>query len=173
MRNNYRTTHIFPGFILLAAIFIEIAGFIIVGKAIGVVGTLGLIVLSMVAGFILLRIQGISLLAKMQHELAAGRVPDRELVHGALLILAAILLIIPGFVSDTIGILLFIPPIRDLIWQYVAKKMTIRAGFSTNFTGSDFAKNKGQTIDLDADDYHSSDPEHSPWRKDDDNRHLN
>lgn len=173
MRNIYRTIPNFSGLILLAAIFIEIAGFIIVGKEIGVFGTLGLIVLSMVAGFILLRIQGITLLAKMQHELASGRVPDRELVHGALLIMAAILLIIPGFVSDIIGILLFIPQVRDFIWRYAAKRMTIRTGFSTHFTDSDFNKDKGQTIDLDADDYHSSDPEHSPWRKDDDNKRLN
>lgn len=173
MRNFYRATPIIPGLILLAAIFIEIAGFIIVGKEIGVIATLGLIILSMIAGFILLRIQGITLLAKMQHELAAGRVPDRELVHGALLILAAILLIIPGFVTDIIGILLFIPQIRDLLWQYAAKKMTIRTSFNANFTDSDFTKDKGQTIDLDADDYHSSDPEHSPWRKDDDNKRLN
>nr|WP_210327979.1 MULTISPECIES: FxsA family protein [Bartonella] len=158
---------------MLVAIFIEIAGFIIVGKEIGVLATLALIILSMFVGFILLRIQGITLLAKMQHELSAGRIPDRELAHGALLILAAILLIIPGFVTDIIGLLLFIPQIRDLLWKWVSKKMTVRASFSSGFRENSYDNNHSQTIDLDAEDYHSSDPEHSPWRKDDDNKRLN
>nr|WP_210329432.1 FxsA family protein [Bartonella choladocola] len=158
---------------MLVAIFIEIAGFIIVGKEIGVLATLALIILSMFVGFILLRIQGITLLAKMQHELSAGRIPDRELAHGALLILAAILLIIPGFVTDIIGLLLFIPQIRDLLWKWVSKKMTVRATFSSGFRENSYDNNHSQTIDLDAEDYHSSDPEHSPWRKDDDNKRLN
>ncbi len=173
MRNIYRNTPNIAGLFLLVAIFIEIAGFIIVGKEIGVLATLALIILSMFVGFILLRIQGITLLAKMQHELSAGRIPDRELAHGALLILAAILLIIPGFVTDIIGLLLFIPQIRDLLWKWVSKKMTVRTTFSSGFRENSYDNSHSQTIDLDAEDYHSSDPEHSPWRKDDDNKRLN
>jgi len=173
VRNIYRNTPNIAGVFLLAAIFIEIAGFIIVGKEIGVLATLGLIILSMIVGFILLRIQGITLLAKMQHELAAGHIPDRELAHGALLIMAAILLIIPGFVTDIIGLLLFIPQIRDLLWKWVSKKMIVRTSFSSGFTKNNYDNSHSQTIDLDAEDYHSSDPEHSPWRKDDDNKRLN
>ena len=173
MGNIYRNTPNIAGVILLIAIFIEIAGFIIVGKQIGVLATLGLIILSMVAGFVLLRVQGITLLTKMQSELAAGHMPDRELAHGALLIMAAILLIVPGFVTDIIGILLFIPQIRDLLWKWLSKKMTVRTTFSSGFTKNNYDNNHSQTIDLDAEDYHSSDPEHSPWRKDDDNKRLN
>lgn len=173
MRNIYHPTPGFAGLVLLGAIFIEIAGFIIVGREIGVIATLALIILSMVAGFILLRVQGITLLSKMQQELAAGQVPDRELAHGALMILAAFLLIIPGFVTDIIGILLFIPQIRDLIWRYASKKMTIHTSFDTSFSESRGKQQSEKIIDLDAEDYHSSDPEHSPWRKDDDNKRLN
>ena len=173
MGNIYRNTPNIAGVILLIAIFIEIAGFIIVGKQIGVLATLGLIILSMVAGFVLLRVQGITLLTKMQSELAAGHMPDRELAHGALLIIAAILLIIPGFVTDIIGLLLFIPQIRELLWKWLSKRMTVRTSFSAGFTKNNYDNNHSQTIDLDAEDYHSSDPEHSPWRKDDDNKRLN
>ena len=173
MGNIYRNTPNIAGVILLIAIFIEIAGFIIVGKQIGVLATLGLIILSMVAGFVLLRVQGITLLTKMQSELAAGHMPDRELAHGALVIIAAILLIIPGFVTDIIGLLLFIPQIRDLLWKWLSKRMTVRTSFSSGFTKNSYDNNHSQTIDLDAEDYHSSDPEHSPWRKDDDNKRLN
>ncbi len=173
MRKIYYPVRNIAGSVVLIFIFIEIAGFIIVGKEIGVMATLALIILSMVAGFILLRIQGISLLAKMQQELAAGRVPNRELAHGALLILASILLIIPGFVSDIIGILLFIPQIRDLVWRYISKKMTFHTTFEADFRQDDFKKDDKKIIDLDPDDYHSADPEHSPWRKDDDQKRLN
>src|SRR5690606_39896012 len=97
--------------------FIEIAGFVLVGSTIGVFATFGLVILSPMLGFFLLRLQGIGLLQRIRTETAAGRVPDREVVHGAMLVLAAILLIVPGFVSSAIGILLFVPFIRDFMWE--------------------------------------------------------
>lgn len=165
LNRSYQAKPGIAGLIFLAAVFIEIAGFIVVGSEIGVLATLGLIVLSMLAGCILLRLQGLSLLTTMQKELAAGKVPDREIAHGALMILGAILLIIPGFVSDIIGILLFIPPVRDVIWRFISKRVSVKTEFRGNFRRED-----GQTIDLDADDYHSSDPDHSPWKKNDSDR---
>lgn len=104
-------------FVMLAMPFIEIAGFIVVGSYIGVFATLGLIILSAMLGFFLLRVQGIGLLQRIRTETAAGRVPDREMVHGAMLVLAAILLIVPGFVTSAVGILLFIPFVRDIVWR--------------------------------------------------------
>ena len=163
----YRTSPGLAGFLMLAALFIEIAGFIIVGKYIGVLATLLLIILFMILGFALLKIQGITLLTKVRSELSAGHIPDRELAHGALMMLAAILLIIPGFVSDIIGLLLFIPFIRDVIWRFFSNKIEVRTTFNENSRD-----NNGPTIDLDADNYHSTHPEQSPWRKDDDFKQL-
>lgn len=167
MKIPYRTSPSLAGFILFTALFIEIAGFIIVGKYIGVLATLLLIILSMILGFALLKIQGITLLTKVRSELSAGYIPDRELAHGALMMLAAILLIIPGFVSDIIGLLLFIPFIRDIIWRFFSNKIEVRTSFDENSRD-----NNGPTIDLDADNYHSTHPERSPWRKDDDFKQL-
>ena len=167
MKIPYRTSPSLAGFILFTALFIEIAGFIIVGKYIGVLATLLLIILSMILGFALLKIQGITLLTKVRSELSAGHIPDRELAHGALMMLAAILLIIPGFVSDIIGLLLFIPFIRDVIWRFFSNKIEVRTTFDENSRD-----NNGPTIDLDADNYHSTHPERSPWRKDDDFKQL-
>ncbi len=167
MKIPYRTSPSLAGFILFTALFIEIAGFIIVGKYIGVLATLLLIILSMILGFALLKIQGITLLTKVRSELSAGHIPDRELAHGALMMLAAILLIIPGFVSDIIGLLLFIPFIRDIIWRFFSNKIEVRTSFDENSRD-----NNGPTIDLDADNYHSTHPERSPWRKDDDFKQL-
>jgi UPF0716 protein FxsA len=114
---------------LIAVSFIlaEIAGFILVGEAIGVLATLGLVLFGMVAGSVLLRRQGFATLMKVQADLAAGRAPTRPLAEGAVLSVAALLIILPGFVSDLIGILLFIPAVREALWRGVGRRLRVRA----------------------------------------------
>ena len=101
------------GLYIIAAILllplIEIAMFIWVGGLIGVFPTILLTVITALAGTVMLRQQGLSLLMRMQTELDAGRTPGNEVMQGAMIVLASILLLIPGFVTDAIGLLLFIP----------------------------------------------------------------
>ncbi|AIJ85162.1 FxsA family protein [Brucella melitensis] len=154
-------------FVMLAMPFIEIAGFIVVGSYIGVFATLGLIILSAMLGFFLLRVQGIGLLQRIRTETAAGRVPDREMVHGAMLVLAAILLIVPGFVTSAVGILLFIPFVRDIVWEkFVRGRMVVAT--STHYSQSyrSHEPRPDRVIDLDMDDYTSRPNEDSPWNRD-------
>jgi len=148
----------FAPLVLLAMPFIEIAGFVIVGSKIGVFATLGLVILSAMLGFFLLRVQGIGLLQRIRTETAAGRVPDREVVHGATLVLAAILLIVPGFVSSAIGILLFVPFIRDVMWEkFMRGRMVVAtsARYSDGYGQQHPGNNPRQdhVIDLDPEDY--------------------
>lgn len=157
--------------VMLAMPFIEIAGFVIIGSKIGVFATLGLVILSAMLGFFLLRVQGIGLLQRIRTETAAGRVPDREMVHGAMLVLAAILLIVPGFVSSTIGILLFIPFIRDFTWEkfmrgrmVVATSARYSDGYGQQRPGSN--PRQDHVIDLDPEDYTTRPNENSPWKDD-------
>jgi UPF0716 protein FxsA len=105
--------------------FIEIAGFIYVGEHIGILPTIALILASSALGAALLRVQGIAVLQKMQAEMRAGRVPARELGHGAFITLAGLCLLIPGFISDIIGLLLFLPPVRALILTLLARNVHI------------------------------------------------
>ncbi len=160
--------------LFLALPFIEIAGFVIVGQEIGVLPTLGLVILTAILGFSLLRRQGLSLLNQMKAESAAGRMPQKEIIHGTLLIFAGILLIIPGFFTDIIGLLLFIPLIREWIWNHILRKRIIMTG---NFRGNHNAYNRHYyseeevIIDLDPEDYSSSSEKdktgkNSPWIKD-------
>jgi UPF0716 protein FxsA len=104
----------------------EIAGFILVGEAIGVLPTLGLIVLGMVAGTMLLRLQGFSTLRKVQADLAAGKAPARPLAEGAAQAAGALLIIVPGFVSDIVGIALFVPAVRELLWRAIRRRGQFR-----------------------------------------------
>ncbi len=157
--------------VMLAMPFIEIAGFVIIGSKIGVFATLGLVILSAMLGFFLLRVQGIGLLQRIRTETAAGRVPDREMVHGAMLVLAAILMIVPGFVSSTIGILLFIPFIRDFMWEkfmrgrmVVATSARYSDGYGQQRPGSN--PRQDHVIDLDPEDYTTRPNENSPWKDD-------
>ena len=96
-------------FLLLVVPVLEIGVFIAVGGAIGLWPTLGLVVLTAVIGSVLLRRQGLSTLEAIQRETRAGRVPGRELVSGLMIAIAGVLLLTPGFVTDTLGFLLFVP----------------------------------------------------------------
>lgn len=148
--------------LLLAWPLAEIAVFVIVGGKIGVLSTIGLILATAVAGSLLLRFQGFGVLRRIQAEIDAGRDPGRELANGAMILFAGILLLLPGFITDVIGILLFIPPVRNAVWRGLKG----RVGSFTYYgpTRSEAGKN-ARTIDLDPDDYTSEGDPESPWRR--------
>ena len=102
--------------VLLVVPIIEIALFILIGQEIGLGWTLLGILLTAIGGTVLLRIQGFRLIERIRTEMRAGRVPGRELAHGFLLLVAGILLLTPGFFTDALGFLLFVPAVRDAIW---------------------------------------------------------
>ncbi|MDH7790286.1 MULTISPECIES: FxsA family protein [Ochrobactrum] len=160
---------------ILAMPFIEIAGFVIVGSEIGVFATLGLIILSAMLGFFLLRVQGFGLLQRIRAESAAGRVPDREMMHGAMIVVAAIMLIVPGFVTSAIGLLLFVPFIRNLVWNRFVRNRLVVATASTRYSEAyrpyeprenPYEPKENNVIDLDPEDYTAKPDENSPWNPD-------
>lgn len=152
-----------PLFLLLAPL-VEIAGFVVVGRQIGVFPTLALAIATSLAGGMLLRHQGFGVMTRIRAEIEAGRDPSRNLAHGVMILLAGILLLLPGFVTDIIGILLFLPPVRDLGWNFLRR----RVDFSVNYGGiGGFSRQRGRdkTIDLDETDYSKDPNPRSPWRQ--------
>ncbi|UVK47851.1 membrane protein FxsA [Mesorhizobium sp. AR07] len=153
---------------VLALPLLEIAGFVVVGRQIGTLATVGLVLASSIAGAMLLRHQGFSVMTRIRAEMDAGRDPSRQLAHGAMIVLAAILLIIPGFITDIFGLLLFLPPVRDLAWRALKGRVVLATNFST---GGFRGRQRDKTIDLDDGDYSRGDdykrgPDHnSPWRR--------
>jgi UPF0716 protein FxsA len=143
--------------ILLPAI--EIATFIAVGRQIGVLATLGLVFLTSMAGLTLLRVQGLGVLERLRKGMQAGESPEKPLVHGAMIVVAGLLLVIPGFITDAIGFLLFIPAVRDLAWSIAVKHAV---PYGPNY-GRSATRQDGKTIDLDVDDYSSNPNPSSPW----------
>lgn len=122
--------------ILLLAAFIgvpllEIAVFIEVGDRLGLWNTLAVVILTAIIGTALLRIQGLATLARARGQIDQGALPTRELFDGLCLLFAGALLLTPGFVTDTIGFALFVPQIRNLLRQWLGKRLELSMTAST------------------------------------------
>ena len=105
---------------------VELAVIIQVGQAIGVVETLLLMVLVSIVGGWLVKREGIGVWRRAQRQLDTGVMPGRELVDGVLIMVAGALLLLPGFVSDCLGILLLLPPVRALVRALVSRRLRTR-----------------------------------------------
>lgn len=112
--------------LIVALPIIEIALFIQVGGLIGVWAVLGLVILSAVLGMAVIRSQGAHAWAEAQRSLAQLRDPSRPLAHGMMLMIAGLLLVVPGFFTDAVALLLLIPPVRDLIVRRAGRRMRLR-----------------------------------------------
>ncbi len=101
----------------------EIFVLIQVGGIIGPLPTIVLIVLTAVAGAALIRHQGITTLARIQGELAQAQLPAEAVLEGACLLVAGALLMTPGFVTDSFGFALLVPPLRRLLIRSQAHRV--------------------------------------------------
>lgn len=137
----------FLPFLFLVIPLSEIAVFVAVGSRIGALPTIALVILTAVIGSTLLRYQGLGTLARVQAALREGRTPGRDLVHGAMILLAGFLLLTPGFITDTLGFLLFIPAVRETVFAAIRKRI---AFIDIGMPGP---ARRESTLDLDADDW--------------------
>jgi UPF0716 protein FxsA len=116
---------------LLVALFIgvpfaEIYVLLQVGHAIGVVNTLGLLILISVVGAWLAKREGLGVLRRMQRSVDSGRVPGTELVDAFLILLAGALMLTPGFLTDILAILLLLPPVRAVVRRELRRRVARR-----------------------------------------------
>jgi len=114
---------------------VEIYVLLEVGGIIGALPTIGLVVLTAVIGAGLIRAQGISTLGRVQQELDRGEIPAVSIIEGALLLVAGALLLTPGFVTDSLGFLILIPPLRRWAVEAFLKKRLAVAGGPPNGGG--------------------------------------
>ena len=92
---------------------VEIAILIKIGSIIGAGYTIALVIGTAFLGVSLLRIQGISTLAKVHANISRGQLPATELIEGLILLISGALLLTPGFFTDTIGFLMLVPTLRQ------------------------------------------------------------
>lgn len=100
-------------FLFVVIPIVELYVFVQAAQAWGFFNALGLIVLVSIIGVAVVRHQGLRVWRRFQEQAMAGEVPDRPIADGVALLLAGVLLIIPGFVTDTVGVLLLLPPVRS------------------------------------------------------------
>ncbi len=109
---------------------VELYVIIAVGEEIGAFWTVILVLLTAVIGVNLLRIQGMSTLMRAQRNMAQGAMPAMEMMEGLALAVGGVLLITPGFITDSIGFLCLIPASRQAIIRYIIARATVHTGFS-------------------------------------------
>tara|TARA_Y100000741_G_C18105213_1_gene498530 strand:+ start:28 stop:432 length:405 start_codon:yes stop_codon:yes gene_type:complete len=113
--------------LLLIILFIpllEIYLFIEIGGQIGAFNTILIILTTAIVGIYFVRLQGLSTLKSGVTQIYKNQIPVYEMMSGAALAVAAVLLIIPGFATDVVGFLLIIPLTRNLIFKFIGKKYT-------------------------------------------------
>ena len=140
---------------LIVLPIIEIAIFIKVGQIIGLLPTLGLIIGAALLGGLLLRQQGLSVLGQLRSNVNTGRLPGRTIADAMMIGVAALFLVLPGFLSDIVALALLLPPVRGWIYAALASRVTVveTTGFRHEGPRGGGRLGGEGTIDLDEDDY--------------------
>lgn len=112
--------------LLVAYLAAEGSALVFVAGHIGWLAALALIFLVSMGGAYLVRRQGAQALVRIQAALARNEPPDAELIDGAFIFVAGLLLFLPGFLSDIVGIILLIPPLRGLLSPWLVKHLQTR-----------------------------------------------
>jgi UPF0716 protein FxsA len=107
---------------LLVWVLLEVAAFALAGQLVGVLGTLALVLLTAVAGGLLLRAQGAEALAALRGGIRRGGDPLRLLLRNGFRLVAALLLILPGLLGDLAGLLLLLPPVQRRVAADLARR---------------------------------------------------
>ena len=95
------------------------------GTLVGALPTVTLVVLTALVGMVLLRHQGLATLTRGRQRLEAGELPAEEMLEAMVLALSGVLLIAPGFVTDTLGLLGLLPPLRRWLVAALVPRMVV------------------------------------------------
>lgn len=132
--------YVFAKLFLLFAILpiIEIALLINVGEQIGGWNTVAIVIITAFIGAHLVRQQGLSTLMQAQNKMQTGVVPGQEMAEGLLLVIAGVLLVTPGFITDIVGFLFCLPFSRPLIAKALLKQLSVNVVSSQQYTNTSY-----------------------------------
>ena len=125
-------------FLIIFIPIIEIYLLIKVGSSIGAFNTISLIFITAIIGIAYVRYEGFNTLSSGMSQLIKNQMPIYEIISGAVLAFAAFLLIIPGFLTDTVGFLLIFPPTRKLLLGKFAKNSSNQKKQKQDFINGEF-----------------------------------
>ena len=126
---------------------IEIALFIQVGGALGLLPTLAIVVLTAVIGTYLVRSQGLAEIARLQRSFKELSDPTEPLAHGAMILASGLLLLTPGFFTDGVGFALLMPPVRSALLSYLRARVSVQ-GFQYGQAPQQQRRAEDEIIDI-------------------------
>ena len=129
-------------FLLIAIPTVEIFVMIKIGQNIGALNTIALIFLTAVVGIYFARIEGLNTLRSGVYNIYKNKVPIFEIISGASIAVAALFLITPGFVTDTLGFLLLIPLTRKVIINFFLRKNKVSGNKNEDFIEGEISEKK-------------------------------
>ena len=94
-----------------------------VGGSIGALATILLLVLSGIAGILLLRLAGFATAWRARERLARGELPEREMLQGLMMAIGGGLLFLPGFISDVLALVVLFPPTRNFLFRQINRRI--------------------------------------------------
>jgi len=104
---------------------VELYFMIQVGSEIGALSTILLVLFTAVVGGVLVRMQGFTTALRVRSTMERGEIPAIEVMGGALLLVAGILLLLPGFVTDAVGFICLIPAVRQSLVLWILKRSNV------------------------------------------------
>lgn len=137
---------------LIVVPIVEIALFIRVGGWLGLLPTIAIVIVTAVAGGIMLRRQGLQTLAALQAQVQRGADPSPLLLEGAMLLVGGVLLLTPGFFTDALGLALLVPPWRARLAAaavplIASRVVTVGGGFARRRSHAEGRPGAGGPID--------------------------
>jgi UPF0716 protein FxsA len=119
-------------------LLIEVAGYI------NTLPTIGMVMLTAVIGVFLLKRQGLATLTRGMARLDSGEIPAQEMAEGLLLAISGALLVTPGFITDTVGFLLLLPPSRAVMARHMLSRVELKAASGAQFSSQFQSQSQGQ-----------------------------
>jgi UPF0716 protein FxsA len=134
----------FGAFLIFVAVpLLELALLIKVGQSIGFWSTMGIIVVTAALGVAVMRSHGIKTMQRAQASLAEGKTPVQSVVDGTFIMFAGLLLISPGLITDLVGLMLLIPPVRRVVGNWSMGKLLASGNVHTWTTHTSETRSSG------------------------------
>lgn len=153
---------LFVPFVLVP--IIEIGLFIQVGGAIGLWPTLLIVVITAFLGTMLVRSQGLAVLADLQNSMRGEGNPVNPIAHGAMIVFAGALLLTPGFFTDAVGFALLLPPVRAALIRWAGPRIASRITVVSSEQSRRYQSHRGRPArdDVVEGEYTTLDPDDLP-----------
>jgi UPF0716 protein FxsA len=137
-----------------------------IGQLFGILPTIGLVLFTGIVGAWLARREGWRTWASINHELAAGRLPGNQMIEALMILVAGVLLITPGVMTDGVGFALLIPPVRMLLRDHLKRRFRTRVQFHhfSGINGQWSSRPPGQSADDDIIDVEATVQDEDPER---------